>query len=112
MIIIGARPSMGKTALAIQLVLNSQKANNNLISTFFVSAEMSKEQLLMRMISSGSGIDSSRLRNVKLSSYEWLLTEKWCEYIANLPIYVPDMADISMSEIITKARQLKLEEKY
>ncbi len=107
LIIIAARPSMGKTALALNIVRNAAVAHKVPCAIF--SLEMSKEQLSMRMLCSEARIDSARLRDGFLSAEDWDRLTHSAGVLAEAPIYIDDSSDISSLTIRAKARRLKME---
>ena len=106
-IIIAARPSMGKTALALNIARNAA-VDSNIPSAVF-SLEMSKEQLSMRLLCSEARIDSSRLRSGFFSKEDWVHLTDAAGILSEAPIYIDDTPDISALEIRAKARRLKME---
>jgi len=107
--IIAARPSMGKTALALNIARNAAIDANIPVAIF--SLEMSKEQLSMRMLSSEARLDSSRLRSGFISQDDWIRITEAAGSLSNAPIYIDDSPDISAMEIRAKARRLKMDKK-
>jgi len=105
-IIIAARPSMGKTALALNIARNIAIDANTPVAIF--SLEMSKEQLSMRLLCSEARIDSSRLRSGFFSRDDWMNLTDAAEVLSEAPIYIDDSANISALEIRAKARRLKM----
>ena len=104
MIVLAARPSMGKTALALNLL--EQVAQHGVPSVMF-SLEMGKQQLIQRMLCALGRIDSQRMRKHMLGSddYSRLLTA--CGEISKLPIYIDDTPGLSLLAMRSKARRLK-----
>jgi replicative DNA helicase len=109
LVIIAARPSMGKTALALNIARNA--AINSNIPVALFSLEMSKEQLSMRMLSSEARLNSSRLRSGFISHDDWMKITEAAGSLSNAPIYIDDSPDISAMEIRAKARRLKMDKK-
>ena len=107
LIIIAARPSMGKTALALNIARNA--AINDNIPVALFSLEMSKEQLSMRMLSSEARLNSSRLRSGFISHDDWMQITEAAGSLSTAPIYIDDSPDISAMEIRAKARRLKMD---
>jgi replicative DNA helicase len=107
LIIIAARPSMGKTALAMNIARNAA-VDANVASAIF-SLEMSKEQLAMRLLCAEARIDSSRLRSGFFSKEDWVNLTDAAGVLSEAPIYIDDTPNISALEIRTKARRLKME---
>jgi replicative DNA helicase len=104
LIILAARPSMGKTALALNAATNAWKAGHR-IGIF--SLEMSSEQLVLRMISAESGISHQKIRNANLSSEEWIELINTAAKMDIADIYIDDTPAISIMELRAKARRLK-----
>ena len=107
LMILAARPAMGKSALAINIATNvAVKANKGVI---IFNLEMSKEQVGNRILSSESMIDSNKIRTGQLDDKDWEKMVSTIARIADAPIYIEDSSDISMMEIRAKCRKLKLE---
>lgn len=113
-IILAARPSMGKTALALNIVQNVALRAHKVIggeprSVAFFSLEMSKEQLVNRMLCAEAGIDSQRLRVGEMHDEDW--THLWdaCDTMSRAKIYIDDTAGITAMEMRSRARRLKAE---
>ncbi len=106
LIIIAARPSMGKTALALNIARNAAVDANIPVAIF--SLEMSKEQLSMRMLCAEARINSSRLRGGFFSSEDWSSLTNAASVLSEAPIYIDDSSDISAMSIRAKARRLKM----
>ncbi len=107
LIILAARPGMGKTSLAVQIA--QHVAMNEQVPVAIFSLEMSKEQLVTRMICSESKVDSSRLKNGSLLGDDWQRVGEGISRLAEAPIYIDDSPDISAMEMRTKCRRLKAE---
>lgn len=108
LVILAARPSMGKTAFALNLARNAAVASNTAVAVF--SLEMSKEQLSMRMLCSEAEVDSFRLRGGFLSTEDWERLTHAADVLSEAPIFIDDSPDISAMDIRTKARRLKMEQ--
>lgn len=113
-IILAARPSMGKTALALNIVQNVALRAHKVIggeprSVAFFSLEMSKEQLVNRMLCAEAGIDSQRLRVGEMHDEDW--THLWdaCDKMSRAKIYIDDTAGITAMDMRSRARRLKAE---
>jgi len=107
LIIIAARPGMGKTALALNIARNI--AVNVQVPVAIFSLEMSRQQLTTRLLCSESRIRANKVRDGYFSDEEW---EKLSEAMGNLaknPIYIDDSSELSSLDIKTKARRLKRE---
>jgi replicative DNA helicase len=107
LVIIAARPSMGKTALALQIA-QFVALNENLPAAVF-SLEMSKEQLVMRMICSEGRVDGHRLRTGFLNESDWPKVGHAISRLSEAPIYIDDSPDPSVMEMRAKCRRLKAE---
>lgn len=107
LIIVAARPSMGKTALALNIARNAAADHGIPIAIF--SLEMSKEQLSMRMLCAESKVDSARIRGGFIGKDDWDNLIHAADLLSNAPVYIDDSPDISALEIRAKARRLKLE---
>ncbi len=107
LIILAARPSMGKTAMALNIARNAAVDANVPVAIF--SLEMSKEQLSMRLLCSEARIDSSRLRGGFFSMEDWRKLTDAAGVLSDTSIFIDDTPDISAMEIRAKARRLKME---
>ena len=107
LIVIAGRPSMGKTALALNIAQNASTQTGITVGIF--SLEMSKEQLSLRMLSSEARIDSSRMRGGFLSESDLARINRAAGTLYDLPIYIDDSPAISALEIRAKARRMKME---
>ncbi|MCF7800049.1 replicative DNA helicase [Candidatus Babeliales bacterium] len=104
LLILAARPSMGKTALALNIGLNSWKAG---FGVGIFSLEMSSEQLVLRMLSSESRIPHQKIRNALVSADEWIELTNTAAHLAEAKIYVDDSPGLNILELRAKARKLK-----
>ena len=109
LIIIAARPSMGKTSFAMMLAQNAAIHAGAVVGVF--SLEMSKEALVMRMLCSQGNIDAQRFRNGFLSRPEWAQIAKSLGTLADAKIFLDDTAGITVLEMRAKARRLAAEQK-
>ena len=107
LVLVAARPSMGKTAFTLNIA--SFIGLHNLGTVAFFSLEMSKEQLMQRMLCSEGGIDAQRLRTGKLEDDEWTRLVETSNRLNQSPIYIDDTAGITVMELRSKARRLKAE---
>jgi len=107
LIILAARPSMGKTALALNIARNAAVDANIPVAVF--SLEMSKEQLSLRMLCSEARIDSSRLRGGFFSMEDWHRLTDAAGILSESPIYIDDSPSLSAMDIRAKSRRLKME---
>ncbi len=108
LIILAARPSMGKTAFAMCLALNAAIRKDVPVAIF--SLEMSKEQIIQRMLAVLANVDVSKLRRPSsLTDEDWLLLQHAADSLRNAPVYVDDTPGISTLELNARARRLKME---
>ena len=106
-IVIAGRPSMGKTALALNIARNATLETGQPTAVF--SLEMSKEQLSLRMLSTEARTDSSRMRGGFLSESDLARINRAAGALYDLAIYIDDSPAISALEIRAKARRMKME---
>lgn len=106
LIVLAARPSMGKTALALSIAA-SAAAQNFTVGVF--SLEMSAEQLTLRMLSSESGIPHQSIRNATISSDEWVALTHVAAQLAERKFFIDDSAMLTVMDLRAKARKLKIE---
>jgi len=104
LIIIAARPSMGKTAFALNLAINVIK-NDKGVAIF--SLEMPAEQLMLRMLSAASKIPLQDLRRGNLTDEEWSKLTEVSDYLSNKSLYVDDEGSVNIHTIRAKLRKLK-----
>lgn len=104
LIILAARPSMGKTSFAMNIAQNA--AIEERIGVAVFSLEMSKEQLVMRLLSSVGRIDSQRIRTGKMRDEDWPKLSRAVGVLENAPIYIDDTPAISVLEMRAKIRRL------
>jgi len=107
LLIIAARPGVGKTSLAISMATNAALRNNAVVAMF--TLEMSAEQLAQRMISAQTGIDSQRLRLGHIEDLEWEQFTRASGTLSQASIFIDDTPSPSPMEIRTKARRLAAE---
>ena len=105
LIIIAARPSMGKSALASCIAEHA--AIEKKLPVAFFSLEMSKEQLVQRMLCSQAGVDAHKVRTGFLSPSEWPMLTRAASRLSNVPFFIDDTPAISVLELRAKARRLK-----
>lgn len=108
LIIIAARPGMGKTSLALTVAQHIATTSKPLPAAIF-SLEMSREQLCTRMICSGARVDAHRLRTGFLDPEDWVRVGNSCAKLYEAPIYIDDTPSISALEMRAKCRRLKAE---
>jgi len=104
LIIVAARPGMGKTAFTLSMARNISVENNMPVA--FFSLEMSAIQLITRLISSETGLNSEKLRTGKLEKFEWELLNVKVTNLENAPLYIDDTPSLSIFELRAKARRL------
>ncbi|HEV8168817.1 MAG TPA: replicative DNA helicase, partial [Pyrinomonadaceae bacterium] len=109
LIILAARPSMGKTSFALMLAENAAILSGAVVGVF--SLEMSKESLVMRMLCSQGNIDAQRFRNGFLSRLEWAQIAKSLGVLADTKIFLDDTPGLSVLEMRAKIRRLAAEQK-
>ena len=107
LVIIAARPSMGKTSLVINMAQNAALEHGKVVGVF--SLEMSKEQLFMRMLTSEARVDSQRLRQGMLLERDLPAIAQAAEKLSMAKIFIDDGASIGVLEMRAKARRLKAE---
>jgi len=105
LVVIAARPSMGKSALGLGVAANLAVRKNVPVALF--TLEMSKSEVTQRLMCSEAKVESQRLRSGKLSADDWPRLTAACDKLAKAPIYVDDTGSITMMEIRSKARRLK-----
>ena len=105
LIVIAGRPSMGKTALALNVGYNAAQRTKKGVAIF--SLEMSKPQLGVRLLGFDSGIDSAKLRTGFLRDKEWNTLTDSANRLSELPIFIDDSSSISVLEMKAKCRRLK-----
>lgn len=106
-ILVAARPSMGKTAFALNIALNAALRAGKSVAIF--SLEMSKEQLAYRMLCSEANVDMLKLRTGDLEEDDWIRLARAAGPMANAKIYIDDTPGISIVEMRSKCRRLKIE---
>ncbi len=104
LVIIAARPGMGKTALALSMARNVSVQKK--IPVAFFSLEMSSVQLITRLISSETGLSSDKLRTGKLADHEWQQLNIKVSDLESAPLYIDDSAALTIFELRAKARRL------
>lgn len=107
LILIAARPSMGKTALALNIAEYVALKSN--VTTAVFSLEMSQDQLVKRILSMNSKVDSQAIRTGNLSNDDWTSLMESARVIGNSNLVIDDTSSISVSEMRSKCRKLKME---
>ncbi|MBK8054037.1 MAG: replicative DNA helicase [Saprospiraceae bacterium] len=104
LIIMAARPGMGKTAFTLSLTKNAAESGKGVA---FFSLEMANVQLVQRLISMEAEINSSKLRNGQLEEYEWRKLHAAVDKLSTLPIFIDDTPGLNIFELRAKCRRLK-----
>lgn len=107
LIVIAARPSMGKTAFVLSMTRNIAVDHNRPVALF--SLEMSSVQLVNRLIVSETELPSEKIRNGRLESYEWQQLETKIKSLVDAPIFIDDTPALSIFELRAKCRRLKIQ---
>ena len=108
LIILAGRPSIGKTALSLNIALNIIKMSRLPIILF--SLEMSKEQIMYRVLSLETNINSVRLKNGKLYQNDWIKLTKIIKILSKLPFFIDDTPDLSIQDIRLKIKTILLKQ--
>lgn len=106
-VLIAARPSMGKTSFAMNIAQNAAVKENIPVAIF--SLEMSKDQLVQRMLSSEANVELQKIRTGELEDTDWIKLVQAAGPLSQAPIFIDDTPGISVMEMRSKARRLKLE---
>ncbi|MGH2511489.1 MAG: replicative DNA helicase, partial [Candidatus Limnocylindrales bacterium] len=107
LVVLAARPSVGKTSFALNIAEHAAVRDGRSVGVF--SLEMSKEQLVLRLLSSVANIDSQRLRSGFLEEMDFARIAPAMNSLSAAPIYIDDTPNISAMELRTKARRLQAE---
>ncbi len=108
LVLLAARPSMGKTALGLNMAVNAAIKGKGKIAVF--SLEMSKEQLVQRMMSSVSHVGLQNIISGNLDEDQWLRLIEGMSPLSKAEIFIDDTASISLTEMKAKCRRLKIEQ--
>ena len=108
LIIIAGRPSTGKTALSLNIALNIIKSSK--LPVLFFSLEMSKKQIMYRLLSIETTIDQTRLKTGKLYQNDWIKLNKMIKILSKLPLFIDDSANLSIQDIKSKIKTIILEQ--
>ena len=106
-ILVAARPSMGKTSFVLNVAQHAALRAD--VPTAIFSLEMSKDQLVQRMLSSESNVELQKIRTGELTEEEWIRLVEAAGPLSQAPIYIDDTPGISVMEMRSKARRLKME---
>ena len=105
LILIAARPAMGKTAFALNIATNVARHSDKEVAIF--SLEMSMEQLATRMLSTEALVDSNKLRSGKISSDDWVRLASSANYLSGMGIYLDECSGVTVPQIKAKLRRMK-----
>jgi replicative DNA helicase len=108
LIIIAGRPSMGKTALSLNITLNVIKSSR--LPVLFFSLEMSKEQIMYRLLAIETSINQTRLKNGRLYQNDWIKLNKIIKILSKLPFFIDDTPDLSIQDIRVKIKTIVFEQ--
>lgn len=108
LVIIAGRPSMGKTALGLNIALNIIK--NSKLPILFFSLEMSKEQIMYRLLSMETNINQMKLKSGKLYQNDWLKLNKIIKILAKFPLFIDDTVNLSIQDIRSKIKTVMFEQ--
>ncbi|MGF7059224.1 replicative DNA helicase [Brassicibacter mesophilus] len=108
LVLVAARPAMGKTAFSLNLALNAALKGNASVAVF--SLEMSKEQLVQRMLSSESHVELQKIINGRLDEDEWPKLVRAMGPLSQAKIYIDDTPGITLMEMKAKCRKLKMDQ--
>jgi replicative DNA helicase len=108
LIVVAARPSMGKSALGLCIAANLAVRQGTPVALF--TLEMSKMEVTQRLMCSEAKVESQRLRTGKLAQEDWPRLTSACDKLSKAPVYVDDTGSITLMEIRSKARRLKMRE--
>ncbi len=104
LVVVAARPSMGKSALALNIAQNAAGAGTP-VAVF--TLEMSREEVVTRLLSSMASVDSHRLRTGQLGPELWQKVVREASHLYQMPLYVDDSSDLTVTAIRAKARRMK-----
>lgn len=107
LIVLAARPGMGKSALAFTMAHSAAKRHNKRVAIF--SLEMSDEQFVQRLLSQSSGIDSHQLRTGNIHENDWALLMEAANELSQLPLYIDDTGAVSIAHIRSECRRMAVE---
>ena len=108
LIIIAGRPSIGKTALSLTIASNLVKISK--LPILFFSLEMSKKQLIYRLLSMETNIPQMKLKTGKLNKNEWIKLTKIIKILAKLPLFIDDKPDLFIEDIRSKIKTILFEQ--
>ena len=109
LIILAGRPGMGKTAFSLNITMTAIRQSK--LPILFFSLEMSKEQIIYRLLSMETNINQIRLKNGKLSQPDWIKLTKAIKILSKLPFFIDDTVDLSINDIRSKIKTILFEQK-
>ena len=109
LIILAGRPSIGKTALSLNITMNILKQSK--LPILFFTLEMSKEQIIYRLLSLGTQINQIRLKSGKLNQTDWVKLTKIIKILSNFPLFIDDTNNLSINDIRSKIKTILFEQK-
>ena len=107
LVVLGARPAMGKTSLAMNIASHASMDYGKTVAVF--TLEMPREQIAMRMLCSEARVDMQRVRKGTLSDEEWIRLAKSLGPMANAPMYIDDTAGITPTQLRSRCRRLMMD---
>jgi replicative DNA helicase len=107
LIVLAARPSVGKTALALSMAYNAAVQHRKVVG--FISLEMSAQQIVQRILASETGVNSHRLRMGQINDDEWGAVGRAYGKLSEAPIFIDDGGSSTVNDVRTKARRLQAE---
>ena len=110
LIIVAGRPSMGKTAFCLNIAINIIKKYQ--LPIIFFSLEMSKEQLVYRLLANSTQISNTRLRSGNLTKTDWKTIIKTIKLFSSLPLFIDDTTNLTVNDIRTKIKKIMFERKH
>ena len=105
MIIVAARPAVGKSTLALDLARSAAVKNG--LTTVYFSLEMGKTELVMRLLSAEAGVPLNHIRNGRMSEDDWQQIVRKTGHVQEAPLFIDDSPNLTMMEIRSKARRLR-----
>ena len=109
LIILAGRPAMGKTALSLNIAITAIRQSK--LPVLFLSLEMSKEQIIYRLLSMETNINQIRLKNGNLSQLDWIKLTKVIKILSKLPFFIDDTVNLSINDIRSKIKTILFEQK-
>lgn len=109
LIILAGRPAMGKTAFSLNITMTAIRQSK--LPILFFSLEMSKEQIIYRLLSMETNINQIKLKNGKLSQPDWIKLTKAIKILSKLPFFIDDTVNLSINDIRSKIKTILFEQK-